>query len=207
MLLDLARTRCQGDDGARRITELQQPVFPSIGSLLNPETGDAQSPISSAIGIHGRVTMEIPNAPAKIALMYNMCMFLRWLISPTKRNYYAMPDYLRPVEAQLTVPHPVWIDLVPWPEARSRIIRQMDWSQFLVFRALSNQNLSINWPHGQTNVFETRSKTEIRLSSLFETHIRDIAHWSVGPELALTFPFLDVIPTRPIAATELCIHC
>lgn len=96
------------------IPELSGQAFPAISSLLNPDTGTDSTPVSNAIGVHGRVTMEIPFLPAKIAMMYNMCLFLRWLISPTKRNFEALPEYLRPLEIQLTTPHPVWIDLVIW---------------------------------------------------------------------------------------------
>jgi hypothetical protein len=96
------------------IPELSAPVFPSIGSLLNPDYPSAQSPISSAIGQHGRITMDIPNLATKLAAMYNMCVVLRWMVSPTKRNYYAMPEHLRPREVQLTVPHPAWVDVVVW---------------------------------------------------------------------------------------------
>jgi hypothetical protein len=73
----------------------------------------------------------------------------------------------------------------------------MDWSQFFAFRAITNKTLSINWPHGQAKVFESRSQSELRLSPLFEYHIREIRSWTVGPELAGTFPFLDnVVPIR-----------
>lgn len=58
--------------------------------------------------------MNIADVPAKIAAMYNICLYLRWLITPTKRNYEAMPDYLRPIELQLTTPHPAWIDVMVW---------------------------------------------------------------------------------------------
>jgi hypothetical protein len=114
VLLELARAHHMHGDTTSHIAELSQPAFPSVGSLLNPDSNGAQSPISAAIGNHGRTTMETPNLPVKIALMYTMCMFLRWLISPTKRNYYAMPEFLRPVEAQLTVPHPIWMDIILW---------------------------------------------------------------------------------------------
>jgi len=57
---------------AAKIPELSSPVFPSVGSLLNPEMGTEYDPVSSAIGVHGRVTMGMP-VIEKIAIMYNMC--------------------------------------------------------------------------------------------------------------------------------------
>lgn len=38
----------------------------------------------------------------------------QWIITPTKQNYEAMPEYLRPLEVQLTIPHPAWIDVIVW---------------------------------------------------------------------------------------------
>lgn len=115
VLLEQARSTRQRLQTSGPIPELlPQKAFPSISSLLNPEEKNLQSPISNAIGVHGRVTMDIPSLPNKIAMMYNMCLFLRWLISPTKQNYEAMPEFLRPLEIQLVTPHPVWIDLIVW---------------------------------------------------------------------------------------------
>lgn len=94
--------------------ELSDQKFPSIGSLLNPENQNVQSSISHAIGRHGRVSMEVPTLLLKLGIMYNICFLLRWLISPTKRNYDALPEYMRPRGSQLTVPHPIWIDAVVW---------------------------------------------------------------------------------------------
>jgi hypothetical protein len=97
-----------------------QHPFPSINSLLNPEDPktasptQTSSPISNAIGVHGRITMEVPSLPLKIAMMYNMCLYLRWMISPTRSNYEALPEFLRPLEIQLSTPHPAWVDLIVW---------------------------------------------------------------------------------------------
>lgn len=114
VLLGLFQSTRQHVQNSGHIEEFSQPAFPSIRSLLNPDSQNAHSPISNAIGQHGRITMEVPDLAVKIGMMYNMCVLLRWLVSPTKRNYEAMPEYLRPVESQLTVLHPIWIDVVVW---------------------------------------------------------------------------------------------
>lgn len=114
VLLGLVQASQSQSNDSNAISELSDHTFPSIGSLLNPEIESVQSPISNAIGRHGRITMEVPSLPIKLGMMYNMCVMLRWLISPTKRNYDALPDYLKPRESQLTVPHPIWVDVVVW---------------------------------------------------------------------------------------------
>ena len=66
----------------------------------------------------------------------------------------------------------------------------MDWSQFPIFRELANQSVSINWPHGKSQVFTALSQNELKLNPLFENHIRNKHNWTVGPELFEQFPFL-----------------
>ncbi|KAF2272018.1 uncharacterized protein EI97DRAFT_437300 [Westerdykella ornata] len=192
VLLEQAKLNRQRLQTCGPIPELSagNQAFPSISSLLNPEPDSSQAPISNAIGTHGRITMEIPSLPAKIAMMYNMCHLLRWLISPTKQNYEAMPEYLRPLEIQLTTPHPVWIDLIVWPEARERIIKYMDWTQFPTLRSVGNQSISINWPHGQSEIFTAVSEKGIALRPRFENHIRQLQNWTFTSELSDAFPFL-----------------
>ncbi|KAF2708631.1 hypothetical protein K504DRAFT_491325 [Pleomassaria siparia CBS 279.74] len=182
----LSSRRC-----SQKIPEFSGPVFPSIGSLLNPDTGTEYSPISNAIGQHGRVTMEVSSLELKIAIMYNMCVYLRWLITPTKQNYEAMPEYLRPLEIQLTIPHPAWIDVVVWPRAREQIIRHMDWSEFEIFRAISNHDSSINWPGGLSTVFTADAEgKDLRINPSFENHIRTLENWTIGTKVQQRFPFL-----------------
>lgn len=120
-LLESSRNQVHDHDA---ISELSNQTFPSIASLLNPETQSARSPISNAIGRHGLITMQVPSLPLKLAIMYNMCVLLRWMISPTKRNYDALPEYMRPRESQLTVPHPFWIDTVVWSASSLQLSQQ-----------------------------------------------------------------------------------
>ncbi|KAF2799155.1 hypothetical protein K505DRAFT_321314 [Melanomma pulvis-pyrius CBS 109.77] len=194
VILELFRSSRQRSE---KIPEFTGPVFPSIGSLLNPESGSDYSPISNAIGVHGRVTMAMPSLELKIAIMYNMCVYLRWLITPTKQNYEAMPEYLRPLEVQLTIPHPAWIDVIVWPEARERIIRCMDWTEFEILRAIGNHDMSINWPHGLHTVFSASEPGDMRMNPSFERHIRRLENWTMGGKVAERFPFMEGVSAKP----------
>jgi hypothetical protein len=198
VLLELLRSSRQRTE---KIPEFTGPVFPAIGSLLNPESRNDFNPISNAIGVHGRVTMAMPSLELKIAIMYNMCVYLRWLITPTKQNYEAMPAYLRPLEIQLTIPHPAWIDVIVWPEARERIIRCMDWSEFEILRAIGNHDMSINWPHGLHTVF-TENDGDMRMNPDFERHIRELENWTMGGKIGERFPFLRGLSGRRTTSTE-----
>jgi hypothetical protein len=97
-----------------QLPEVLGASFPSITSLLNPATRDTQNPISNALGQHAKQNMKVSGIPERFAVLYYMCLFLRWLVVPTRQNFEAMPEYLRPVQAQLDVPHPIWIDTIVW---------------------------------------------------------------------------------------------
>lgn len=94
--------------------QFPETSFPSIASLLNPSTRDSRNPISNALGQHGKVSMEIVGSPERVACLYYLGLYLQWLIAPTKWNFDAMPEFLRPIPAQITTPHPVWVDSVVW---------------------------------------------------------------------------------------------
>ncbi|KAF2014186.1 hypothetical protein BU24DRAFT_423217 [Aaosphaeria arxii CBS 175.79] len=197
VILDLIRTTRQREQHTGPIPELTGPSFPSIKSLLNPEQESTNNSISNAIGQHGRITMRLPRITEKVAAMYLICTYLRWLISPNKQNYEAIPEFLRPVESQLTIPHPVWIDVMVWPEARQSIITTMDWTEFYDLRELSNASLSVNWPHDDpASIFTARSKSELGLNPQFEQHIRQVSNWTWGSNVSARYPFLNCVPVK-----------
>jgi hypothetical protein len=82
------------------------------------------------------------------------------------------------------------------PEARERFIQEMDWSEFPDLRVLNNRSVSVNWPHGQSKIFNAVSQKEVRLNPDFEAHIRKLENWSVGKEVVERFPFLKGIRAK-----------
>ena len=58
----------------------------------------------------------------KVGIAYIMFLILRWLIFPTQENFHRLPPWARPTTQQLTTPHAIWIDLIPWPDMRDGAI-------------------------------------------------------------------------------------
>ncbi|KIW00573.1 uncharacterized protein PV09_07927 [Verruconis gallopava] len=196
VMLGLTKSCGQHVQNSSHIEELSEPTFPSVASLLNPETKNAKKPVSSAIGNHGKMTMKCPRLAERVALMYLMCNYVRWLVLPSKQTYESMPQFLRPTEAQLSIPHPIWIDLVPWPGARDVLINEMDWSQFELFRSVTGATHSVNWWYREEDIFLSVAGNELRLSPLFEKHIRDIKNYSWSSNVTEVFPFLEPFVTK-----------
>ncbi|CAK7222046.1 hypothetical protein SCUCBS95973_004706 [Sporothrix curviconia] len=209
-LLTLIRQRRPKDNAL----EFQKNSFPSVQSLLNsprsiadPDSPDSATsppghsedprfPVSSTIAHNLRHIMPIPGLPQQIAMLQNVSALVRWLIAPTRANFEAMPLYLRPTVTQLVVPHPPWIDVMPWAAAR-------DWfcsspslatlANYNLFSTVCNETLSLNWPFLDADILlhctsfaSGKSKDaveEILLNPIFDRHIKDAAKWTVGPKI------------------------
>jgi uncharacterized coiled-coil protein SlyX len=90
------------------------PSYPSISSLLNPSRASNSHPLSKVFtDILGKFP-SISDVPEQIAVLYIMFLVMRWHIAPTQDNYERLPEWARPVRSQLEIPHPAWIDHLPW---------------------------------------------------------------------------------------------
>jgi len=58
--------------------------------------------------------MNIVRQPERMAMTVMGVLFLTWAIVPSEENYQAMPVWMRPTPTQIIMPHPAWIDIIPW---------------------------------------------------------------------------------------------
>lgn len=165
--------------------ELTHPSFPSISSLLNPSPNDSgEHPIATAVSAQVWKTI-ITSFTARVAFYYIVANILRWYVAPSERTYNLIPDHMKPTKLQRTIPHPPWVDIVCWPEARDAVLTYMDMSQFDEYRRLSSTTLSIHWPYSDSDVFLSSSDgKQLLLNPVFVAHIRNV---KVGPRHQLRF--------------------
>ncbi|EPE02472.1 bzip transcription factor [Ophiostoma piceae UAMH 11346] len=190
--------------------ELSQAQFPSISSLLNPNLGDDGSmPFTAAMAVHVVQKSTIKSIPARIALMYILSHLMRWLVCRNKQSYDKLPDFLKPTLLQRTVPHPAWVDVVTWPEARDNIIRNKIWQDvsFNEFRRVTGRCMSINWPYADSGAFfdlglDLGDGQNLTLSPIFEQHIRNADNWSLSKSTAVQFPFMNEFCVGPDVEDE-----
>ncbi|CAH0045965.1 unnamed protein product [Clonostachys solani] len=176
-----------------RQEEFRQPVFPSIGSLLNrPEEDERDMARSFFDAIAAQVWRStVKTLAERIGFMYTLSHLIRWLVCRSKETYELLPPFLRPTELQLTVPHPAWVDTIVWPAARDAIITEMDWGRFEEFRRLGGNRITVRWPYpDSTAIIESPDKKTMLLHPSFEAHIRNSDNWRVGPEVGDAFPFM-----------------
>ncbi|CAK7212288.1 hypothetical protein SBRCBS47491_001412 [Sporothrix bragantina] len=172
--------------------EFTHANFPSVNSLLNPVLYEPDKPIASTIARHVAGTIMLYTTPEKTALLYMMCIYIRWLIAPTREHYDSIPEFFRPTAAQLAVPHPFWIDTLGWPRVRERLVNQFDHTRYRDFASIILKSFSIGWPHhALEGILEGSNERGFVMTRAFIQHVRDPKNWTVGPELAEAFPFLE----------------
>ncbi|KAL1894840.1 hypothetical protein Cpir12675_003485 [Ceratocystis pirilliformis] len=60
--------------------------------------------------------------PERVAVMYTAFLLIRYMMNATTENFGCVPEFLKPLEDQLERTHAVWIDFIPFPHARIKLI-------------------------------------------------------------------------------------
>lgn len=193
-----------------------QPTYPSIASLLNepdankspstltqPLRRDApQPPPQDLLTAMTDLTTKFPSItglPTQVGTSYLMFTLMRWQIYPTRDNYEQIPDWYRPTETQLAIPHAPWIDLIQWPSLREHVIRNQNSYYFPDFTLPYTCQMSVNWNYDDRDCIITQESlvrgggrdaklSEPIMNPAFERHLRELKNWSVGPALIEKFP-------------------
>ncbi|KJR86671.1 uncharacterized protein SPSK_02410 [Sporothrix schenckii 1099-18] len=170
---------------------------PSLADSSSAGDGEAASliasrPVLAAVATHVVWKSPLKNLTGRLSFLYKLAIYLRWCLCPTKENYEAIPDYLKPTQLQRRVPHPAWVDIIIWPDVRDSLIRSGDYSAFELLRFVIGNTLSLNWPFTEAHTFiECADGKRLTLNPIFEAHIRNLENYSVGYQAARAFPILS----------------
>jgi hypothetical protein len=121
----------------------------------------------------------------RAAVLYTTHAVLRWQINPLPDTFAHVPEWLRPVRAQIDIPHVLWASQLAWPGLRDVVIRnQGNWvsDEFVCCYA---RNLDVGWPFGEEGIFKQLSESEgggWGLEEGFVRHLRGLGAWSLGEE-------------------------
>jgi hypothetical protein len=189
ILLDFVQSRQrEAAEGVSR-RELVGPAYPSVSSLLNPEKGGNSHPLSQVIIDILSNFPHISALPEKVAVLYVMFLVLRWQIYPTQENYERMPEWMTPRPSQLFTPHPAWIEFLPWPKMRDKLVSNYQDYAFENWFIPYTSTLSVNWPYEPTDcLLSTSESEELTINPVFERHVMRLENWSLGPAFAKAHP-------------------
>ena len=201
ILLDfLAERRQRGIEGESP-QKLTGPAYPSFASLLKPERSLYSHPLSRVFTDILSTFPDIATPPERVAVLYVMFLVMRWQISPTKENHDRLPEWVKPRPSQLFTPHPAWIDHLPWPDMRDEMVATYQNYPFEEFFIPYTTTISLSWPYNPNDVVLSLPDTEeLSINPVFESHLRDLDNWTLGPAFARAHPKLS--PTVKINPWE-----
>lgn len=193
LLLDFMSERRQRAAEGLSAQEVVGPRYPSVSSLLNPANSAYSHPLSKVFTDILSTFPDLSALPERIAVLYIMFLVMRWQISPTQENYDRLPDWMTPRSSQIFTPHPAWIDHLPFPVMREKIIRTYNPAVYLFdnFFIPFTTTLSVSWPYEDTDtLLRTPDSDEILINPVFERHLRNLDNWKLGEAFVKAFPSL-----------------
>ncbi|KAH2157998.1 hypothetical protein KXW33_006375 [Aspergillus fumigatus] len=191
ILLDFLQSRRRKAAEGVPTQKLVGPPYPSVSSLLNPEKSVYSHPLSKVFVDILRAFPDISSLPEQVAVLYSMFLLMRWQIYPTPENYERLPDWLTPRPSQLLTPHPAWIDYIPWPRMRDRLVASYQDYPFEHWFIPFTRTLSVNWPYEATDcLLSTSDHEDLIINPVFERHFRNLDNWSLGPSFAEAYPHM-----------------
>ncbi|PSR78230.1 hypothetical protein BD289DRAFT_456382 [Coniella lustricola] len=156
--------------------EIIGPRWPSISSLLNPLR--EAHPLSKVFIDILHTFPNISQLPERVAVLYAMFLLMRWKIDPSQDNYDRLPEHIRPLPCQFYSPHPAWIDHLPFPAMREKLIQ--DYAPPDVFPF---ENFFVPYTGPEND--------ELMINPVFERHLRKLENWTLGDSFARAMPMLQ----------------
>lgn len=193
LLLDFLSERRQRAADGLPAQEVVGPRYPSVSSLLNPANSAYSHPLSKVFTDILATFPDISTLPERVAVLYMMFLVMRWQIEPTQENYDRLPEWMVPLPCQTTIPHAAWLDHVPFPKMRERLILDHNPSlyPFDNFFVPFTTTLSLSWPYEETDtLLQDPDSDELMINPVFERHLRNLDNWKLGGAFAKAFPNL-----------------
>ncbi|KAI3398773.1 hypothetical protein diail_8640 [Diaporthe ilicicola] len=193
LLLDFLHERRQRAAEGLPTQEIIGPRYPSISSLLNPMKDS--HPLSKVFIDILQTFPDISMLPERVAVLYVMFLLMRWQIHPSQENYERLPEFMRPLPGQLYTPHPAWLDSLPFPAMRERLITDYAPPEVFPFEHFFipfTTTVSLNWPYEDTDtLLQSPESDELMINPVFERHLRRRENWTLGEAFARAFPALE----------------
>lgn len=167
------------------------PPYPVFNSMLDPSAPMPHHPTSELLAEVLKGFSAISGAPEKIAVIAHMFVILRWYIAPSPETYAAIPSWALPTEEQLRVAHPVWIDYLPFPRMRAKMVYHYPLLPLDNFFYPYTTTLSVGFENGDLGACLYRDGNgDMRVTPEFEAHWRDGGNYSLGVYFAQQLPAL-----------------
>ncbi|KAF3936608.1 hypothetical protein ABW19_dt0208834 [Dactylella cylindrospora] len=172
------------------LSVLAGPPQPDITFIVSPGLRPPRNGLTQVMAAIVDTFGDLVQLPERLAIVYILYIWMRWAINPTQESYDHMPEFIKPRPSQLFTARPIWFDHMPWPMTRDVMAKQPEKYNNTDFSIPYTETLSINWPYDPMTTVIEQSPGEYIINPVFETHLRDLEHWSVGTKLVELFPDL-----------------
>ncbi|RSM18698.1 hypothetical protein CDV31_002418 [Fusarium ambrosium] len=99
-------------------------AFPAVAALFDKKEYDTASMISKWAVQFIYSSRHEDYSITSMAAVWVVWIVMRWMINPTPDTYSAMPEWIRPTELQVFVPHIDMVDCIIWPYFRDYVIQR-----------------------------------------------------------------------------------
>ncbi|KXJ85364.1 hypothetical protein Micbo1qcDRAFT_210029 [Microdochium bolleyi] len=175
-----------GDENIHDIVERARAhpgaiVPPSIMSFLFDTPGNTLSTDLKALLAPIRQSRSTSEFLATYWVLY---LLVRWLVLRSEEAYQSLPVWLRPTSMQLTVLHPVGVDLIAWPEIREKLIH------VYISDAADIHRITTDIGTHMTVELSGSESDLLRDPGMIEGAIANLANWKLSPEFFDRYPQL-----------------
>ncbi|KAJ6142842.1 hypothetical protein N7471_002295 [Penicillium samsonianum] len=169
--------------------ELIFPCPDTPSSPLDFIYGTKTNPLADMI--HTALQRRPVRDPERLGTGWLAYHYSRWVIAPSPETYGRLPAFLRPVQGQITVPHPLVLDFMPWPRLRLNLIRR--WHLYSKHRddlfGFMACCVKIRWPWNET-ILERNERNELCINKAFYEVFMSESGWGLTPEFIRRYPDL-----------------
>ncbi|KAH7142656.1 hypothetical protein B0J13DRAFT_475976 [Dactylonectria estremocensis] len=118
---------------------------------------------------------------------------LRYRLFPSLETYNDVPEWLRSTDIQDSIPHPLYIDFVQFPQLRNAMVLELVNIDSIreEFDTDFGRCVSVNWPVSEGLLVVDDSRDTV-LNPKFERHVLTQDSWSLDSDFARKYP--DMAP-------------
>lgn len=164
------------DDSNRQLLSAD---LPPVQALISPP-GNSTSPrlppaLSWVMKCYNTLlsTRGFSLHPERLASFIVMYRFVQWQTTRSDAAYKCLYEWQRPCPAQLAIPHPQWMDFLPWPKLRERVINDQERYDSMEFQRDYATNLRINFPYHPSKTV-VNLNGQLKVTELMERHLADL---------------------------------
>ncbi|KAH7193829.1 uncharacterized protein B0J16DRAFT_336078 [Fusarium flagelliforme] len=176
-------------------------TFPSVAALFDKDEYENASMISKWAVQFIYSARRQDYAFTSMAAVWVVWVVMRWQINPTPETYADMPDWIRPTELQVFVPHIDMLDCISWPYFRDYIIQHPEMQHGeLQWLAACTSGVQVHWDGTIEEAICVDGRTgRKRFTPEAEAAVRDIRNWSLAASYRAFMPGIDGnIPIRTV---------